>query len=50
MDQSLVFDLDLIHKYDYAGPRYTSYPTAPQFHDGFGEREYRAAADRSNLT
>ncbi|MCP4285009.1 MAG: oxygen-independent coproporphyrinogen III oxidase [Gammaproteobacteria bacterium] len=50
MDQSLVFDLELIHKYDYAGPRYTSYPTAPQFHDGFGEREYRAAAAASNLT
>lgn len=50
MDQSLVFDLELIHKYDHAGPRYTSYPTAPQFHDGFGEKEYRAAADASNRT
>ncbi|MCB1853055.1 MAG: oxygen-independent coproporphyrinogen III oxidase [Gammaproteobacteria bacterium] len=48
MDQSLVFDLDLIRKYDHAGPRYTSYPTAPQFHDGFGETEYRAAAATSN--
>ena len=50
MDQSLVFDLELIHKYDHAGPRYTSYPTAPQFHDGFGESDYRAAASRSNQT
>jgi len=50
MDQSLVFDLELIHKYDRAGPRYTSYPTAPQFHDGFGERDYRAGANRSNQT
>ncbi|WP_428603270.1 oxygen-independent coproporphyrinogen III oxidase [Sedimenticola sp.] len=48
MDQSLVFDLDLINKYDYAGPRYTSYPTAPQFHDGFGEAEYRLAAAATN--
>ncbi|MES9875445.1 MAG: oxygen-independent coproporphyrinogen III oxidase [Candidatus Sedimenticola sp. PURPLELP] len=48
MDQSLVFDLDLINKYDYAGPRYTSYPTAPQFHEKFGEEEYRAAALKSN--
>jgi oxygen-independent coproporphyrinogen-3 oxidase len=48
MDQSLVFDLDLINKYDYSGPRYTSYPTAPQFHDGFGEDDYRAAAQKSN--
>ena len=50
MDQSLVFDLGLINKYDYAGPRYTSYPTAPQFHDRFGEPEYRQAAADSNQT
>ncbi len=50
MDQSLVFDLGLINKYDYAGPRYTSYPTAPQFHDGFGEPDYRQAAAASNQT
>ena len=50
MDQSLVFDLDLINKYDYAGPRYTSYPTAPQFHEGFGEEQYREAALKSNAS
>jgi len=27
-----VFDLKLIQQYDKAGPRYTSYPTAPMFH------------------
>ncbi len=48
MDQSLVFDLDLIKKYDYAGPRYTSYPTAPQFHDGFGPDQYREIARATN--
>ncbi len=48
MDQSLVFDLSLINKYDYSGPRYTSYPTAPQFHEEFGEVEYRDIALRSN--
>lgn len=48
MDQSLVFDLDLINKYDYSGPRYTSYPTAPQFHEAFGEAEYRQAAEATN--
>lgn len=48
MDQSLVFDLELINKYDYAGPRYTSYPTAPQFHEAFGEAEYRQAAAATN--
>lgn len=30
-----VFDRDLIAKYDTAAPRYTSYPTAPEFHAGF---------------
>ena len=34
------FDPRLIKKYDAAGPRYTSYPTAPSFHDGFGPKEF----------
>jgi oxygen-independent coproporphyrinogen-3 oxidase len=50
MNQSLVFDSALINKYDQAGPRYTSYPTAPQFHEAFGEEAYRAAAARSNAS
>ncbi len=33
---------ELMARYDRPGPRYTSYPTAPQFHEGFGETEYRA--------
>ncbi|HXH71965.1 MAG TPA: oxygen-independent coproporphyrinogen III oxidase [Mariprofundaceae bacterium] len=37
-----LFDLELIRKYDKAGPRYTSYPTAPMFHAGVGPSEYRA--------
>ncbi len=32
---------ELLAKYDRPGPRYTSYPTAPQFHDGFDEAAYR---------
>jgi oxygen-independent coproporphyrinogen-3 oxidase len=48
MDQSLIFDADLIRRYDKAGPRYTSYPTAVQFHDGFGETQYREMARNSN--
>jgi len=50
MDQRIDFDLDLIRRYDQSGPRYTSYPTAVEFHEGFGELEYRAACDRSNQT
>jgi len=42
------FDPDLIRRYDKAGPRYTSYPTAVQFTDKFGLDEYRAAALASN--
>jgi len=45
--QEIVFDEALIRRYDGTGPRYTSYPTAVQFHEGFGEAEYRAAAARS---
>ena len=48
MDQSLVFDLELINRYDKSGPRYTSYPTAVQFHDRFGEADYRRIARDSN--
>lgn len=43
-----LFDPDLIRRYDKSGPRYTSYPTAVQFHDQFDESAYRAAAERSN--
>lgn len=42
------FDPALIARYDVAGPRYTSYPTAPQFHAGFGEAALREAARVSN--
>ena len=33
------FNLDLIKKYDKAGPRYTSYPTAVVFNDEFKVEE-----------
>lgn len=52
-DSAPVFDPELIRRYDVAGPRYTSYPTAPQFHDGFDAAAYRReiatldAADRA---
>lgn len=34
--------LDLLQRYDRPGPRYTSYPTAVEFHTGFDEAQYRA--------
>lgn len=48
MPQDLQFNRPLVEKYDRPGPRYTSYPTAPQFHAAFAEDDYRAAAERSN--
>jgi oxygen-independent coproporphyrinogen-3 oxidase len=48
MEQQIVFDLEIIRRYDKSGPRYTSYPTAVQFHEGFGEAEYKAWAERTN--
>ncbi len=42
------FDQDLIVRYGGRGPRYTSYPTALQFHDRLTEAEYRAKARESN--
>lgn len=41
-------DPDLLRRYDRHGPRYTSYPTAPQFTAEFDERAFRAAAIASN--
>lgn len=49
-DQRLVFDLDLIAKYDQSGPRYTSYPTAVQLTESFDEAAYRQTALDSNAS
>jgi oxygen-independent coproporphyrinogen-3 oxidase len=40
------WDQSLIEKYNYSGPRYTSYPTALEFSDAFGMAEFEAAAGR----
>jgi oxygen-independent coproporphyrinogen-3 oxidase len=48
IDQSIKFDLGLIHRYDRAGPRYTSYPTALELHDGFNDEDYRQHIIKSN--
>jgi oxygen-independent coproporphyrinogen-3 oxidase len=41
-------DPKIIKKYDRPGPRYTSYPPATQFKEGFTEGEYLRAVDQSN--
>ncbi len=48
MEQKIQFDEALIKRYNQSGPRYTSYPTAVQFDEGFGLADYKAAAQRSN--
>lgn len=48
MEQTQSFNRALVEKYDRPGPRYTSYPTAPQFHPHFVIDNYQAAAQRSN--
>ena len=42
------FDAALLRRYDRPGPRYTSYPTAPQFSMDFGEQALREAVHVSN--
>lgn len=43
-------DIDLVKKYNRPGPRYTSYPTAPHFHEGIKHAEWLAEIQKSNHT
>ncbi len=49
-DIPLHWNARLIDRYDLAGPRYTSYPTAPQFNDHFSSADFAAAVERSNAS
>lgn len=40
--------LATLEKYNQPGPRYTSYPTAPEWDDGFGPADARAAYEKAN--
>jgi len=46
--QEAELNIELLAKYDTAGPRYTSYPTAIQFTEDFGRKDYEAIANRSH--
>lgn len=48
MEHALKLDKDLSARYDKLGPRYTSYPTAMQFHDGFRGEQFLENARLSN--
>ena len=46
--KSIEWNPQIIQRYDMAGPRYTSYPTAPQFRSDFSEVALFNAISRSN--
>jgi oxygen-independent coproporphyrinogen-3 oxidase len=48
MTTTTIFDPALLGRYDRPGPRYTSYPSAPQFTPGFTAADFRRHAGRSN--
>ncbi len=39
---------EILDRYNVAGPRYTSYPTAPEWLDSFGPADYEEALRQSN--
>lgn len=41
-------DIELLRKYSRPGPRYTSYPTALQFSDAFGSKDFHDEIERTN--
>ena len=42
----IIWDLNLIQKYNQSGPRYTSYPTALEFSENYTNEDFKAAAER----
>ncbi|TCT17841.1 oxygen-independent coproporphyrinogen-3 oxidase [Bibersteinia trehalosi] len=42
----IIWDIDLIQKYNQSGPRYTSYPTALEFNESYNDDDFKAAAAR----
>ncbi len=44
----MFWDKHTIKRFDVAGPRYTSYPTAMQFHEEFSQADLLKAIERSN--
>ncbi|EPU3935519.1 oxygen-independent coproporphyrinogen III oxidase [Morganella morganii] len=46
MSDAIIWDLALIRKYNYSGPRYTSYPTALEFNQQYSDSDFIASANR----
>jgi oxygen-independent coproporphyrinogen-3 oxidase len=48
VDRSAIFNRELVEKYDFSGPRYTSYPTAVQFMENFKLPDYKSCVNDTN--
>ena len=46
--ETLPMTTELLDKYNVQGPRYTSYPTAPEWSDSVGPADFEAACERAN--
>lgn len=45
--ESVTFERAMLDKYNKPGPRYTSYPTAPEWDDNFGEADWLQAIEET---
>ena len=48
--ETLDLSAELLDRYNVPGPRYTSYPTAPEWHDDFGPADYERELGESNAS
>jgi oxygen-independent coproporphyrinogen III oxidase len=48
-NETLTISSELLTKYDKVGPRYTSYPTAPEWKTDFSTQSWTSAIERSNV-
>lgn len=46
--ETLPMTTELLEKYNVQGPRYTSYPTAPEWTESVGPADFEAACERAN--
>ncbi|HMW64137.1 MAG TPA: coproporphyrinogen III oxidase, partial [Accumulibacter sp.] len=46
---NLLFDPEIIRRFDVNGPRYTSYPTADRFVEAFGADAYKLWLGKRNI-
>ena len=46
--ETLPMTTELLEKYNVQGPRYTSYPTAPEWTESIGPADFEAACERAN--